>query len=251
MTLKTLDGALSLLTYFTVRQPTWGVRELAKHSGVHYAVVHRVLATFAANGFLVQDAATGKYSLGLRLFELGQVVRKTFSPEEIVRPVLEALAAQSGETVFLSWLDDHEGLCVGLVHSQHKLRFSIELGERFPLLAGAHAKAILAFQDAPFRDEVYRLRQEQMGSHATFDREAIEQQLDGVRAQGWAYTREEAAATVAGLALPLWSRDHSAVVGSLAIAGPQQRLSEEAVPGLLDAMRAASLRLQDLIGFAR
>jgi len=251
MTLKTLDGALALLTYFTVRQPTWGVRELAKHSGVHYAVVHRVLATFAANGFLVQDAATGKYSLGLRLFELGQVVRKSFSPDEIVRPVLEKLAAQSGETVFLSWLDGHEGLCVGLVQSQHQLRFSIELGERFPLHAGAHAKAMLAFQDDAFRAEVYRQGMEKTGPHTRLDRDTIEHQLDEVRAQGWAYTREEAAASVAGLALPLWSRDHSAVIGSLAIAGPQQRLSEEAVPRLLEAMREASGRLEDVIGFVR
>ncbi|MGT2493392.1 IclR family transcriptional regulator domain-containing protein [Cupriavidus basilensis] len=51
----------------------------------------------------------------------------------MVQPVLEKLAEQSGETVFLSWLDGHEGLCVGMVQSQHQLRFSIELGQRFPL----------------------------------------------------------------------------------------------------------------------
>ncbi|MGO4154973.1 IclR family transcriptional regulator [Cupriavidus sp. YAF13] len=223
MTLKTLDGALALLTYFTVRQPTWGVRELAKHSGVHHAVVHRVLATFAANGFLLQDAASGKYSLGLRLFELGQVVRKTFSPAEVVQPVLEKLAAQSGETVFLSWLDGHEGLCVGMVQSQHQLRFSIELGQRFALHAGAHAKAILAFQDDAFRARV----------------------LENARQRG------EAAASVAGLALPLWSRDQAEVVGSLAIAGPQQRLNEESVPRMLEALREASRRLEEVVGFGR
>ncbi|MGO4333143.1 IclR family transcriptional regulator [Cupriavidus sp. 2TAF22] len=254
MTLKTLDGALALLTYFTVRQPTWGVRELAKHSGVHHAVVHRVLATFAANGFLVQDAASGKYSLGLRLFELGQVVRKTFSPAEVVQPVLEKLAAQSGETVFLSWLDGHEGLCVGMVQGQHQLRFSIELGQRFPLHAGAHAKVILAFQDDTFRARVLAHASDPAHAQpglATTDPAVIEPQLAEIRAQGWAHTRGEAAASVAGLALPLWSRDHGAVVGSLAIAGPQQRLDEEAVPRMLDALRDASRRLEEVVGFGR
>ena len=65
------------------------------------------------------------------------------------------------------------------------------------------------------------------------------------------HTREEAAASVAGLALPLWSRDRSAVVGSVAIAGPQQRLDEAAVPRLLEALRDASGRLEDVIGFVR
>lgn len=165
--------------------------------------------------------------------------------------MLEKLAAQSGETVFLSWLDGHEGLCVGLVQSQHQLRFSIELGERFPLYAGAHAKAMLAFQDDAFRDEVYRQGLARMAPLTTLDRERIEQQLAEVRERGWAHTREEAAASVAGLALPLWSRDRSAVVGSVAIAGPQQRLDQAAVPRLLEALRDASGRLEDVIGFVR
>ncbi|MGT2493391.1 hypothetical protein ACU4GD_30120 [Cupriavidus basilensis] len=60
-----------------------------------------------------------------------------------------------------------------------------------------------------------------------------------------------AAASVAGLALPLWSRDHTEVVGSLAIAGPQQRLNEESVPRMLDALREASRRLEEVVGFGR
>jgi len=251
MTLKTLDGALSLLTYFTVRQSTWGVRELAKQSGVHPAVVQRVLATFAANGFLVQDTTTGKYSLGLRFFELGQVVRKTFSPEEIVRPVLEQLSTQCGETVFLSWLDGHEGLCVGMVQSQHQLRFSIELGERFPLYAGAHAKAILAFQDEAFREEVYRHGLAPIAPDTKLSREGIEQQLAEIRERGWAHTYEEAAASVAGLAVPLWSRDHQKVVGSVSIAGPRQRLGVDVEPQLVEALRQASESLERVTGFVR
>ena len=102
--LKTLDSALALLTRFTLQEPSWGVRELAKATGVHYAVVHRVLASFAENGFLRQDSA-GRYSLGLRLFELGQVAHRTFAPSDVVQPALEALARTSGETVFLRFLE--------------------------------------------------------------------------------------------------------------------------------------------------
>ncbi|MBF6988568.1 MULTISPECIES: IclR family transcriptional regulator [Cupriavidus] len=236
--LKTLDGALALLTHFTARQPSWGVRELARESGVHHAVVHRVLATFAANGFLTQDSV-GRYGLGLRWFELGQVMRKAFSPAAVVQPALEALAQESGETVFLSWLDGHEGLCTDIAQSQHQLRFSIEVGQRFALDAGAHAKAILAFQPEAFRRQVIG------------DAPELAAQLAQVRADGFAYTCEESAATVAGLALPLHHRDTQAVVGSLAIAGPLQRLTREAVPRLLEALRAARKTIGPVAGFMR
>ncbi|ULX50519.1 IclR family transcriptional regulator [Cupriavidus taiwanensis] len=236
--LKTLDGALALLTHFTVRQPNWGVRELARHSGVHHAVVHRVLATFAANGFLVQDAQ-GRYALGLRWFELGQVTRKTFSPAEVVQPALEALARECGETVFLSWLDGDHGLCTDIAHSQHQLRFSIEVGQRFDLGAGAHAKAMLAFQPEAFRRRLCG------------DAPGLAARLAQIRADGWAYTCEESAATVAGLALPLFHRDSQAVVGSLAIAGPLQRLTPEAAPRWLQALRTARTTIGPVAGFMR
>ncbi|MGV2288260.1 IclR family transcriptional regulator [Trinickia sp. YCB016] len=240
--LKSLSGALQLMTYFTARQPVWGVRELAKASGVHHAVVHRVLATFAESGFLVQDEI-GRYSLGLRWFEMGEVARKAFSPSEVVQPALDRLAQQSGETVFLSWLDGHDGLCVDIVQSQHELRFSIELGQRFALVAGSHGKAILAFQPEAFRQQVY--------AAAGQDGASIEAHLARIRDDGWAHTQGETATGVAGLAVPLWSKDRTTVVGSLAISGPQQRLGEDAIPRLLDALRTAQNTIEGVVGLIR
>ncbi len=240
--LKSLSGALQLMTYFTAGQPVWGVRELAKASGVHYAVVHRVLATFAENGFLEQDEL-GRYSLGLRWFEMGEVARRAFSPSEVVGPALERLAEQSGETVFLSWLEGLDGLCVDIVQSQHELRFSIELGQRFPLFAGSHGKAILAFQPEAFRHQVYAAAEQ--------DGAPIEAHLARIREDGWAHTQGETATGVAGLAVPLWSKDRSTVVGSLAISGPQQRLGEDAVPRLLEALRTAQAAIASVVGFIR
>jgi IclR family acetate operon transcriptional repressor len=243
--LKTLDGALALLTRFTLREPTWGVRELAKETGTHHAVVHRVLATFAANGFLTQDSA-GRYSLGMRLFELGQVAHRTFAPSDVVQPALDALAHESGETVFLSFIDGAEGVCTDMAQSRQQLRFSIELGQRFGLVAGAHAKAILAFQTDAVRAAVYR----EAGLLDTNTAD-IEARLATVRADGFSHTSEEAAATVGGLALPLWSRDRTRVIGSLAIAGPAQRLAGEAIPRLLDEMKKARDVIEPVVGLTR
>lgn len=241
--LKTLDSALALLIRFTHDEPTWGVRELAKETKVHHAIVHRVLATFAANGFLIQDSA-GRYSLGLRLFELGQIAHRTFAPSEIVQPALDALAQDSGETVFLSLLDGTQGVCTDIAQSQQQLRFSIEVGQRFQLIAGAHAKAILAFQPDELREAIYQ-------DAGLADRSTIDARLDQVRADGWSHTREEAAATVAGLAVPLWSRDRRRVIGSLSIAGPIQRLDGEAVPRLIEALKKAREVIEPVVGLLR
>ncbi|MBY4869480.1 IclR family transcriptional regulator [Burkholderia sp. Bp9017] len=245
--LKTLSSALQLMQHFTARQAAWGVRELAKESGVHHAIVHRVLATFAAEGYLVQDEA-GRYALGLRWFEMGEIVRRSLSPSQIVEPALHRLAQQSGETVFLSLLDGCEGLCLDIAHGDQQLRFSIEEGQRFALHAGAHGKAILAFQPDSMRNDVFA-RATQAGQ--AVDRAAIEAQLDVIRENGWAYTREEAAAGVAGLAVPLTAKGSRSVAGSLAISGPMQRLDESAVPRLLDALSDARRKIESVLSLMR
>jgi IclR family transcriptional regulator, acetate operon repressor len=241
--LKTLDSALSMLTQFTVQEPTWGVRELAKETGTHHAVVHRVLATFAANGFLIQDSA-GRYSLGLRFFELGQLAHRSFVPSALVQAALDALANEGGETVFLTLLDGIEGVCTDIGQGLQQLRFSTELGQRFSLTAGAHAKVILAFQPDEVRAAVYQ-------NAGITDASAIDKVLTQIRIEGWSYTREEAAASVAGVAVPLRSSDGRRVIGSLGIAGPIQRLDGEEVPRMVEALKKTREAIEPVVGLTR
>jgi IclR family acetate operon transcriptional repressor len=241
--LKSLDGALALLTRFTLENPCWGVRELARETGIHHAVVQRVLATFASNGFLMQDGA-GRYSLGLRLFELGQVAHRNFVPSVVVQPALDSLAKVCGETVFLMLLDGIEGVCTDTAQSQQQLRFSIEPGKRFSLVAGAHAKAILAFQTDEFRSSVYL-------DAGVADSTLIESNLEKIRMDGWSYTREESAATVAGIAIPLRSPIKGHVFGSLAVAGPFQRINDDAAPKLVEALKRTREVIEPVVGLSR
>lgn len=245
--LKTLSGALNLMRYFTQSQPAWGVRELAKASGVHHAIVHRVLATFAAQGFLIQDAQ-GRYTLGLRWFEMGEIVRRSLSPADVVEPVLHRLAEQSGETVFLSLLDGNEGICLDIAHSEQQLRFSIEEGQRFALHTGAHGKAILAFMPVERVNEICALARQE---GYLIERSALDAQLRLVKQAGWAFTREEAATGVAGVAVPLLSRDGKTIIGSLAISGPLQRLDETTSAHLIDVLQDARRRIEPVLGLIR
>lgn len=245
--LKTLSSALQLTQFFTREQPLWGVRELAKASGMHHSVVHRMLATFAEEGFLIQDER-GRYGLGLKWFEIGEVVRHSISPTALIEPVLNQLMQKSGETVFLSLLHGQEGMTIDVAHSEQQLRFSSEEGQRFPLYAGAHGKAILAFLPAATRESIYTKALER---HVSLNPTAIEEQLAVIRERGWAYTCEETAQGVAGLALPLWSTDKKTVIGSLVIAGPMQRLDEAAVPRLLDTLQSAQRQIESMIGLMR
>jgi IclR family acetate operon transcriptional repressor len=245
--LKSLANALQLIGYFSASRPKWGIRDLAKESGVHPAVVHRILATYAEEGFLFQDEF-GRYSLGLRWFELGEIVKSTLSPTQIVEPILRRLSIQSGETAFLSVVAGCDGLCIDIVHSDQVLRFSIEEGQRFSLAFGAHGKAILAHLDLDKREAVYA-RTEAAGT--AISKSIIETQLEAIRTTGYAFTSEEAAASVAGLAVPIWAKDQKVVVGSLAIAGLTTRINQSSAPELLGCLRTAQSAIEGVMGLLR
>jgi DNA-binding IclR family transcriptional regulator len=188
--------------------------------------VQRNLASFVANGLMLRDQ-NGHYQLSLACYRLGQLAQATHPQHHLAPSAMANLAEQSGETAFLCLLDGQRGICVQTAPSPHALRFSIRSGEHFSLLAGAHAKAMLAFQPKTMRLQLYR-------QAARTDITTLENEMADIRQRGWCQTSGEAASDISGLALPLHAAGSTnAVFGSLALAGPSTRLLQKDQAGLL------------------
>ncbi|MDB6181782.1 IclR family transcriptional regulator [Paracoccus fistulariae] len=246
MIAKTLANALDLLDYFTEERPAWGVRELAKKSGVHPAIVQRALNTFASRKFLVKDPESQKYAIGVRFLEYGQIFKGRMNLSQLVRPLMRELADQSGETVFLSWLSQGEAVCIEIYEAPDSIRFSIDVGTRFPLYAGANAKAIMAFLPGEERDAVIARGLTQLAPGTICDPDALQADLATVRQQGWAASVEEFRTDTFGLAVPLFAPSGE-IAGSLSIAGPLFRRDENAFPALVARMQTLRPVIQNYI----
>ncbi len=222
MLLKTLSNALALLDYFTPATPSWGVRDLARASNIHPAIIQRMLATFSDQGFLRQDPDSKKYWLGLRLFELGQQVRKRLDLNGAIRPLMEDLAQTTGETVFLTLLDHQQGVCIEIAESSRSIKYSVEVGHRYDLYLGSHNKVILAYLDPVERERILRLPQSPF--RARYKQQAA--LLDEIREQGWCSSQGEYDGQTFGVAVPLLCPENK-ILGSLGIAGPIFRFHAE------------------------
>lgn len=244
MTAKTLANALDLLEYFTAQKPVWGVRDLARASGVHPAIVQRALNTFASRQFLTKDPVSQKYAIGVRFLEFGQIFKTQLNLSELVRPLMTELSSQSGETVFLSWLTQGEAVCIEICEAQDSIRFSIDVGTRFPLYAGANAKAILAFLPEPEREAILAAGLPQMAAGTITDPAILNADLAQIRQQGWSASAEEFRADTFGLAVPLFAHSGD-VIGSLSIAGPLFRRDETLFPALVAKMRELRPTIQN------
>src|SRR5260370_26994782 len=87
---------------------------------------------------------TGRYRLGLRLYELGSRAIDGLDLRGRARPYLERLQAEFGETVFLCILDQGQVFYVEKVESQQSVRTACTVGSRAPAYCTAGGKAMVA-----------------------------------------------------------------------------------------------------------
>ena len=145
--MQSLERGLHLLGAFRER-PSLTLAELAGRLPVHRTSTLRLVHTLERHGYLARDGA-GRYRLGPALYELGGLALARLDVRAAARPVLEALAAETGETVQLVVRDGADILVVDGIESAHRVKVGAGRGERRPQHATASGKCFLAALPEP------------------------------------------------------------------------------------------------------
>lgn len=187
---KTADLALQVLEHVATHGPQ-GTSEIARALQLHRTVVHRLLNTLQQRGY-VRRAEAG-YLPGATVLRLANAVEPDLV--STVRPYLEQLAAEHGETFILTIPSDDEAIQADqVVGGGHFMRVELARGFRHPLSRGASGRSILAFlPDERVKRIVAR----------SDDPAALRRQLATVRRDGYAVSRDELTAGVQGVSVPV------------------------------------------------
>lgn len=244
--LKTLDQALKILVSFTKEKPEWGARELAKELDLNHTNVYRILSTFEKNQFLVKDPITKKYSLGLPIWELGLIMYDNLSVPQLIRPIMQKLMDQSGESIFLTGLAGDEGLTLDVMEPDNVVKYSVSVGSRAPLYVGASYRSILAFLPDERIQKVISGHLQAYTPTTITDPDELMVELKTIRDQGWARSDGEYTKDVIALAVPLFLPDGK-VIASLTVSGPTYRMSEEKIEYCLELLQQAKSEITELI----
>ena len=143
-TLGSVSNAARVLKAFTPNEREWGVTDLARRLSIAKSTAHRLLATLTDEGLLEQDAATGRYRLGLVVFDMAAAAQSVDLHEAVLTPMTE-LRNRTGETVQVAVLDGREVVYVERLDSPNTLRLFIEVGRRNAAHSTGCGKALLAF----------------------------------------------------------------------------------------------------------
>lgn len=238
--LKTLERGLLVLEALA-GLGQGGLGELARATGLPKSSLYRLLRALAGKGFVEEEG--GVYRVGPRAYAVGQAYPKR-SLLEAVRPEMEALAAEVGESVNLAVPAGAEALYLDQVEGRRLVRLFTAPGSRAPLHATGVGKVLLAWRGVP-----EGLPLKAYTPYTLTQKEALLEELKRVRAQGYALDNEERELGVRCVAAPVFGPTGE-VVAAISLSAPASRLSLEAAhalaPRVVEAARRASLRL----GFA-
>ena len=241
--LSSVRNAARLLCAFTPADRDLGVSVLAARLGLAKSTVHRILTTLAAEGLIERDASTGRYRLGLRLYELGAIVADHLDLHEVVAGPIDDLRNRTGETVHVAILDGAEVVYIARRESPHTLRLFSRVGHRNHAHCTSTGKVLLAFLSESERAAILDGRP--LVAHTPYtitDRARLEEELELIRRRGWAENVNESEVGVTSVAAPI--RDATGrVVAAISVAGPGPRLSRDT----LRRFAAETVRTADII----
>lgn len=200
------------------------LRHLAAATRLHPSTAHRILNVMVAER-VAERVEPGSYRLGLRLLELGNLVKSRISVRELALPPMRALQEATGETVNLSVRRGDDIVYVERATGNQSMMRVVQLdGARAPLHITAAGKLFLA-DEGIYAAAAYArrtgLRSYTRNSLVTLS--ALKRELEQVAKSGHAKDDEEAEVGVRCIAAPIRD-DSNKMVASLSVSAPAERM---------------------------
>jgi IclR family acetate operon transcriptional repressor len=223
--IQSVRNACALLEAVAARQPI-GVSDVARTTGIDKSAAQRLAVTLHAAGWL-DRTGDGRWRIAPDLIHLARQAAEA-SMVAAMRPVLEQLRDDTGETAILVTIEHERLRVVDMVESRHALRISPS-GRYLPLRRSSAARAIAAHLPS---GDLAALRQ--------IDPSLDEDTLADVRRHGWAINDREIVDDARVVGVAVCGAD-GAPIGAVIIAAPTSRMSLEDM-GRVGARLAASVR---------
>lgn len=240
--IESVDRTLSVLELLG-GHPELKLSEVRAHLGIGQSTAHRLMAMLVYRGFAVQDPDTRAYRAGPVLFEIGLSAGRAFDIGRCARPVLEWLAAESGETAHLGVLSGTDVRYADVIESAATLRVTGRVGRLNPAHATSLGKAMLATYDDAYVRELYAGRELRAPTSRTItDLDDLLAELGRTRARGWARNRGEMESGVCSVGFGVVHPGRG-LIGGFSIATPQARSTSAVERAHAELLREAAARL--------
>ena len=226
--------SLSILGVFSRSTPHLTLTEIAAGADLPLSTAHRLVGELVAWGGLVRRA-DAHYEIGPRLWSLGLLASMSRELREAALPLMQDLAATTGENIHLAVRSGIRALYVERIAGTRSVPIVSRNGAELPLHATGVGKVLLAFAD---RDIAARALQElvRVTPFTIVEPARMVRQIAEIRRRGWAQTSEEMTVGTCSVAVPV-RNGAGEVVAALGVVASSTR---KALPTLVPALELAA-----------
>lgn len=247
ITIQVLERAMLLLDVLARQTEPVALKNLAAATGLHASTAHRILNDLVV-GRYVERVDSGMYQLGMRLLELGSLVKGRLNVREVALEYMRELHAITGQTINLSVQQGDEIVYVERAWSERSgMQVVRAIGGRAPLHLTSTGKLFLSVSD-PRQVKAYIMRTGLAGTtrNSLTKADQLERDLALIRRHGYARDNEELELGVRCIAAGVYD-DTGKLQAGLSISAPADRLRDEWI-GLLQDTAG---RISEALGFER
>jgi DNA-binding IclR family transcriptional regulator len=244
---KSADRALAVLDLVGER----GVvrfTDLVTELGLPRSSAHGLLQTLVSRGWLEHDPVSRQFSLGLRVWQLGQRYAGHRDVATLAKPVMDELAAELGETVQMARLDGVENVYIAISEAPRPMRLASSVGMRLHAHGTGIGKALLSQLDpAEARRRLAAVELPRFTDHTLTDVAQLVDVLDRVREQGYALDDEEYLPGCRCVAVPLPVDGNGGLQLALSVTAPVFRCGPDWPQAPLAALQAGAARIRERV----
>jgi len=241
--IQVIDRLVGLLDALAEHPEAVSLKALSQRTGLHPSTAHRILNDLVA-ARIVDRAEPGTYQLGIRLLELGNLVKARLNVRDAALGPMRDLHRTTHQPVNLSIRQGDEIVYIERAVSERSgMQVVRAVGGRAPLHLTSVGKLFLAADD-PRAVRAYSTRTGLAGHtrNSLTDLPRLERELALVRARGYARDNEELELGVRCIAAGI--RDDSGrLVAGLSISAPSDFLQDAWIDLLCSTARQISMAL--------
>jgi DNA-binding IclR family transcriptional regulator len=243
--IQVIERMFSLIDVLASREEAISLKEISEKTGLHPSTAHRILNDLAVGRFVDRPEA-GSYRLGMRLLELGNLVKGRLNVRDAAMVPMRELHKLTQQPVNLSMRQGDEIVYIERAYSERSgMQVVRAIGGRAPLHLTSTCKLFLAV-DEPQRVRSYATRTGLAGHtrNSITQLPALERELSKARQYGIARDNEELELGVRCMAAGIYD-DQGKLVAGLSISAPADRLDD----GWLPKLQATANEISNALGY--
>ena len=240
---RSLYKAVNLLDYFSSAHPERGISELAELSGMLKSSVYNIMSTFESCGVVEKNPKTSQYRLGLKILEWSNALSQEDIFGRVIRPYMEELTDQTGETVFLATPYGTNIIYLGAAFPKGAMSVRTIKGVVAPMYCTSLGKALLSCMEPSVTEQVIAAGLQEFTPYTITDPQRFREEINQIRTVGYSVDNMEHEYGIKCVGVPICN-ERNQVIAAISLTGPSLRFNEQQIVEYAKLLQEYALQIR-------